>query len=185
MWREFLQLTLPLARSDLYLLFKHSCTCIRMNQTSPKMIYYTLKHHDCEFKKYICDTAPHMESDVLWYWDCMIIHSIPLKCIQVSTLCFLANWKVKKSSQSSMIWFLVSLTLRQWEMNIRSFVLALIRSCRYLEMGMQAWGGVDGSQASKPFFRRPFCESTLISLSSSERQDCGPSSITSVNVSWC
>lgn len=49
MWREFLQLVLLLARSDLYLLFKHSCTCIRMNQTSPKMVYYTLKHQDYEF----------------------------------------------------------------------------------------------------------------------------------------
>lgn len=47
-------------------------------------------------------------------------------------------------------------------MNIRGFVLAFIRSCRYLEMGMQAWGGVDGSQPSKPFFSLgPFVRARL------------------------
>lgn len=83
------------------------------------------------------DSASHKESDVLWYWDCMIICSTPLKCIQVSTLCFLAHQKVKKSSQSPKTWFRVFLTLKHWEMNIRGFVLAFIRSCHYLEMGMQ------------------------------------------------
>lgn len=46
-------------------------------------------------------------------------------------------------------------------MNIRGFVLAFIRSCRYLEMGMQAWGGVDGSQPSKPFLPWPFVRAHL------------------------
>lgn len=185
LWREFLQLTLAThVRTQGPLLVVETLLYLQQNESdlSENDVLHTEPSRLWIFKKYICDEALHAESDVLWYWDCMIIQSTPLKCIQVSTLCFLANWKVKKSPT---IWFHVSLTLRQWEMNIRGFVLAFIRSCRYLEMGMQAWGGVDGSQPSKPFSPRPFCESTLISLSSTEKQDCGPGCITSVNVSWC
>lgn len=179
-------LTLPLTHSDLYLLFKHFLTCIRMKQSSPKMVHYMLKHHHYEKK----NEKQLWTSCTQGVWCALILrlydnpqHSSKVYP-SVNTV-FPGKPKVKKSSQSPKIWFRVSLTLRQREMNIRGFVLAFIRSCRYLEMGMQAWGGVDGSQPSKPFLPRPFCESTLISLSSSERQDCGPGSITSVNVSWC
>ena len=172
-------LTLPSTHSDLYLLFKHFCTCIRLKETSPRMIYYT---RNIIIMKKRSLTQGVCCALILRLYD-NPQHSSKVYP-SVNTV-FPGKPKVKKSSQSPKIWFGLSLTLRQWEMNIRGFVLASIRSSRYLEMGMQAWGGVDGSQPSKPFLPRPFCESTLISLSSSERQDCGPGSITSVNVSWC
>lgn len=55
-------LTLPLTHSDLYLLFRHFCTCIIMKQASTKMIYYTLKHHYEKKNEKKCDTASHKES---------------------------------------------------------------------------------------------------------------------------
>lgn len=152
------------------------------------MVYYYLKHHHC--KKKIKEWKKLWYSHTQRVWCALILrlHDNPQRSSKVypSVNTVFPGKPKRKEKQSKPKDLIPCIPDTKAERNEHPRLCSCFhQSCRYLEMGMQARGGVDGSQPSKPFLPRPFCESTLISLSSSERQDCGPSSITSVNVSWC